>query len=495
MYSFKQIQLYQIYQEQNIEIKKITKIKSMKKLNIQNQIINLYQCIKTYLSNMTIFILKNNNIKNQKKNKIDISEKIGKQIPLINSLIDLYYSENRTDLQIEFNSLYWDSFLGFIQCFILYISHEGTIESLKKSLDLIYDEGEIVKYLQYFGLNKIFCTLYPLANEMKIVDNVNDYVNVLTKHCNEIFKKCDKGDNNSYKIITDQNGNIQTVYDNYKYYHVFQYGKWMKGCINSDDLIPMVKNNIIKRHEPFIKNELKLLLQNNIVDPVYMIYLYDKSQVPSKFILHYSFNINRNLIGFNDSVYDLSTGICRNIDSNDMITVSVLYNFPLHSNLRRVKLNKLLNLILPDEVIRSKLLNLMVCSLTKSQVFLFTGDKWRKNTFIALIGYTFGDYCNISPSNIHANIYRKYEVHDLKEENKNEYQKIYEKIKLSKNNLIINCLDDNYENLLKIQQHSILKFHFPSDDLDSSTLGKKSIESYKQEFMLLLLELFEENIE
>eukprot|EP00808_Paulinella_micropora_P017941 g32184.t1 len=88
------------------------------------------------------------------------------------------------------------------------------------------------------------------------------------------------------------------------------------------------------------------------------------------------FDINSNLVGFNNGVYDLVKSEFRNGKPDDYVSMSVGYNYEPRDTNKQTKLNEFLNKVMPYDDVRDYLLQAMATGLYGQQIqkfFILTG--------------------------------------------------------------------------------------------------------------------------
>jgi len=113
---------------------------------------------------------------------------------------------------------------------------------------------------------------------------------------------------------------------------------------------------------------------------------------------------NNNLIGFNNGVYDLVAHTFRQGKQEDMITMSVGYDYVKHYTKNHYDLCKFLYKVQPDEKEREYLLTYLSLALFGNALELFTvltgSDFNGKTKLIELLRIVYGDYCGFIKSQL-----------------------------------------------------------------------------------------------
>lgn len=153
-----------------------------------------------------------------------------------------------------------------------------------------------------------------------------------------------------------------------------------------DGLFKIIKK--VKGKPTFIEDIIKIIARE----------VYDKD-------FYNNLNENREIIGFNDGIYDLKLKQFRQGKYNDYCSFSVGYNFPTSYNSNKNELIQFLNQVFPNKDVREYTLQQiaqMLCGNNFGEIIhTHTGiGKNGKSKMTDLLKYTFGDYYYEVPINM-----------------------------------------------------------------------------------------------
>lgn len=327
---------------------------------------------------------------------IKISENVAKQIPFIQVLMETNPDFNL----IEINSLN-ANFIKYINDFI---ENERQLQYLKTNLSKEFNDSEIIKHLQYLGMDNLLNELYPLSK--KIIKLMN-YVKVEDDKMNNMFiKKFAMLICNEYKDII--------IYRQRDYWYIFKNHRWY--C-NKEIFKDLIEDKILKKYKFLINNETiisafnKKYFFSNLQNKI--IYNF-KENTSSHKIYDLLSNLNKklNLIGFDNGVYELDNHKFRDGLADDYITMSTGYNYVSTYSDNKNELLSFLKSIQPIETLRELLIRqISECLLGKSykcKTLIFVGMFEVIYFFTKLIKCTFGDYYgSFSPSMLSTRKYNR----------------------------------------------------------------------------------------
>lgn len=435
---------------------------------------------------------------------IQMSEHIASQIPFIKSLI---LTGEKT---IEVETIHDDDFTIFIKYIVSSIVHDQKPEQLKTMLDVEFENEKIITYLQYLGMDSLFNKLYPFFTKIKTIKTINEMVMMIYDY----YK------NTIYCVTLDQ---YDYSFNEIKCIglYIFEDHQWI--FKNDYSFLRDIIEIMIGRHFHLIDNNLKNVeLLKKTIDQIH-----HRFTVQS----HYKDFINqlddKKIIGFKNGIYDCEENIFRDGMPIDFVSNTTGYNYSHEYSSKKDDLTKLLDLIFPDKYIKERMLKCMSKIFDTKKGFVFSGDSAGKNTFIELIMKTFGfEYCcmfssDLLATNIPINpslikyIGKRILVCDYSEskrinrmnfkalldEEVYSVRPLYGNIihRIMRYNVIINIdnasliRNDNVDRDIK---HMMEYFEFWKHDpvIEKEIMEfNKNISEYREDFMMLLLEIRRNN--
>ena len=211
---------------------------------------------------------------------------------------------------------------------------------------------------------------------------------------------------------------------------------------------------------------------------------------------NFSFNEKKHLVSFNNGVYDLENKIFREKKCEDRITFSTNYDYISEYTNNYDKLINLLNKIQPEKKYLEYMLNYLSLCLgnCKNKVITAIDGKITKakSKLLELIKLCFGDYfatneCKESINLIDTN--KKIII--IKSIGQNLDTKYDELLRSNKINVIIDC-----DKLPKMSENQItINSKLRTLNLSSKNeVYEENINDLKQDFMLMLIKIYEKNI-
>lgn len=250
-------------------------------------------------------------------------------------------------------------------------------------------------------------------------DNKDAYVSIMLEHLERHLHQA--------LLLTDSDI-AKYIYEKYKdvivktpddMWHTFENGKWISNKLSYklnnliyDEVVKDVYSLRIKYDEKakYLSEEERISLLKKI-EPVNKLIKRLSMRTSKKSIVaeagdmminedfYNTLNSNKNLVGFNNGVYDLEHGVFREASPTDRITKTVRYKYvPVSEDSEEWKdLEKYFEQVFTDEELRRYALKFMASCLdgsTRDQKFHFwTGCGANgKSTTISLLQHTLGDY-------------------------------------------------------------------------------------------------------
>ena len=199
---------------------------------------------------------------------------------------------------------------------------------------------------------------------------------------------------------------------------------------------------------------------------------------------NFIFNENKNLISFNNGVYDLENMIFREKKGDDKITYSTNYDYINEYTNNYDKLVILLNKIQPEKKYLEYMIDyLSLCLGNNDKVITALEGKTNKikNKFIELIKISFGDYF-IECEEKFDDINKKIVI--IKTNDINLKKTYYDLIKNNKINIIIEC--EKFPKLKESQLEINNKLRTLNLSIKNE-IYEENINNFQQDFMLLLI--------
>ncbi len=437
---------------------------------------------------------------------IVIYHHIAKKIPLIRTLIET----NDCDQIIEINSMFKDlkSFIELIIEFLSKTNHNNRISELEIILRSKYMNEQIITYLQYLGMNKIFNKMYPLyqCNQLKKVTSINELKTVVL-NCGHISYGCDK--------------NI----------YMFEDHVWKQ--MNTEQSINFIRSLIMK-HLPLMNDKMVQILSNeqnkqSIKPPLSSLAILRSLSFHCDpyFIIH--LDQDKYHLGFDNGTYDLTRGQIVDGSPGFMTSYTVGYSYNMVYEDKN-KLMSFLKMIVHDDIQREELLIKIAESLITKTCFVFSCERnnenlnetcymTNKNVFIRLLEKTFGQMYFEEYNNSYSDgslqflallkrkfvVFKCYHNNGIAKTNFNltetERDLIFDNKQISTRvpgfdlfetiDQEINfnpIIDTKYKNNIN-NNNEINFFHFDFSGISVSKIVDQFIESCKKDFMLLLLDI------
>jgi len=434
-------------------------------------------------------------------------------IPFVDALISL----DKTQLVIEIETVCQDNFKSFLQSIVNYMKSETKSNILKETLDNDFKETEIIEYLQYLGLNELFDSFYPFAKKIKIISTTIEFADMFFNFYKDSIRCHSNGSQSDYWYFFENHrwkydyDGLEPLVETVIRHHLSLMNCELQKSFKNDSL---VRGNLVGGRRPFVRNFVRGL-RHRFVNCDRFSDRFDQMKY----------------IGFNNGVYSLDELKFRDGVPEDCVSKSVGYNF---SNIRSDKRNELMCLlrkIQPGEPELQELLKYTSEIFDSRRGFLFIGFSAGKDAYIKLITSTFGsDYCGEFSSDMlidrgtimypqqnqklldfHSN--KRIMVCDLMDSScfidcfnydiLLSNQKILVRPPYSDActvslmcSIIINC-DSDVPPLVKgVNRNEFNSFDFTqeNDDLENEIIAdSKNIEHFREDFMLLLMEIYSNN--
>jgi hypothetical protein len=198
------------------------------------------------------------------------------------------------------------------------------------------------------------------------------------------------------------------------------------------------------------------------------------------------FNENKNLLAFNNGVYDLTLHIFRDKQPEDKISYSTNYDYSNTYSENREALNNYLSNIQPDAQLREYMIQYFAYCLgeiNNNNNFITSIICNHNESILCLLELIMGDYCQVINNTKEICNENNKRLIIVKNENMTRLDKTcYENI--NKNNILISC--DELPELYKYK--ILLRERFRTINIVKNI--KTNIETFKSDFMLLLLDTY-----
>lgn len=199
----------------------------------------------------------------------------------------------------------------------------------------------------------------------------------------------------------------------------------------------------------------------------------------------FNFNENKNLISFNNGVYDLEKLIFRKKEPKDRLTYSTKYDYTETKTEKYEELLKFIDLIQPNKELQIYMLNYFAYCLNSNNDKFITA-LMGNTQIIELLEATFGDYYECISNSKNIDNTKKLIV--FKKDITKLDKTLYENIEMGNTNILISC-----SKLPTLDNNIVMKEKFRVINVINNTT-KPNFNEYKNDFMLLLIDNYKKYV-